>query len=255
VVTFVLTDMVDSTALWDAHPQGMAETLARHDRLVGEVMASRGGVVLKTKGEGDATMSAFVRASDAVAAAIELQEQLGAEDWSEGLEVRVRVAVHTGEAHERDGDYFGPALNRAARLRSLAVGGRAVVGLAVGRPTLDQPEASTQRQHQRLGVVSSRHQVEAPTTRQKDSLAEGQRVGGRARPFRRGLTIGYVALAGVSSHYSGTPERQSVTPERERTPPVTCRPLKAAGHLRGLPPCLRIGADLHQVGLPNLPSV
>jgi DNA-binding SARP family transcriptional activator len=127
VVTFVLTDVVGSTALWDAHPQAMADTLARHDRLVGEVVASHGGIVLKTKGEGDATMSVFVRASDAVGAAVALQDRLGAEHWPEGLEVRVRVAVHTGEAHERDGDYFGPALNRVARLRSLAVGGQVLL--------------------------------------------------------------------------------------------------------------------------------
>jgi class 3 adenylate cyclase/tetratricopeptide (TPR) repeat protein len=127
VVTFVLTDMVDSTAMWDAHPEAMAEILARHDALVGEVIASHGGVVLKSKGEGDATMSAFVRASDAVAAAAELQDRLGGEHWPQGLLIRVRVAVHTGEAHERDGDYFGPALNRAARLRSLAVGGQVLV--------------------------------------------------------------------------------------------------------------------------------
>jgi class 3 adenylate cyclase/tetratricopeptide (TPR) repeat protein len=127
VVTFVLTDMVDSTVMWDAHPQAMAEILARHDALVGEVIAAHGGVVLKPKGEGDSTMSVFVRASDAVAAAVGLQDRLRAEHWPEGLEVRVRVAVHTGEAHERDGDYFGPALNRAARLRSVAVGGQVLL--------------------------------------------------------------------------------------------------------------------------------
>ena len=76
-------------------------------------------MLLKSKGEGDSTLSVFRRASDAVACAAELQAALAAASWPAGLELRVRIAVHTGEAHERDGDYFGPALNRAARLRAL----------------------------------------------------------------------------------------------------------------------------------------
>ena len=72
----------------------------------------------------------FRRASDAVACAVELQRSLHDASWPGGLELRVRVALHTGEAHEREGDYFGPALNRAARLRSVARGGVTVMSQA-----------------------------------------------------------------------------------------------------------------------------
>ena len=126
VVTFLLTDIVDSTALWEKHLGAMAEALREHDTLVARTVHAHDGVLMKSKGEGDSTLSVFQRATDAVHAALALRSALAAAPWPAGIAVQVRVALHTGEAFEREGDYFGPALNRAARLRSLA-GGDAVV--------------------------------------------------------------------------------------------------------------------------------
>ena len=124
VITFLLTDIEGSTSLWDSQPDAMAAALEGHDRLVASVIHGAGGQVVKSKGEGDALLAVFQRASEAVTAALEVQRALAAEDWPAGVEMRVRMGVHTGEAHERDGDYFGPTLNRAARLRGLASGGQ-----------------------------------------------------------------------------------------------------------------------------------
>lgn len=123
-VTFLLTDIEGSTAAWEAEADAMAVALARHDELVEQVVTSRGGRLIKTRGEGDATFSVFERPSAAAAAAIELQEAIGHEPWALRQPMRIRVALHTGEVELRDGDYFGRAVNRAARLRSLAAGGQ-----------------------------------------------------------------------------------------------------------------------------------
>ncbi len=124
VVTFLLSDIEGSTELWETHPVAMADVLERHDRIIAHVIGERGGHLIKSKGEGDATLSVFRRATDAVAAALDLGHALSGEPWRDDIELRVRMAIHTGEAHERDGDYFGPAVNRAARVRSLARGGQ-----------------------------------------------------------------------------------------------------------------------------------
>jgi class 3 adenylate cyclase len=138
IVTFLLTDLEDSTRLWDRHPTLMAGCIARHEELVSSAVARAGGVVLKDRGEGDATLSVFARATAAVSAAVELQRLLHDEPWPPDVALRARVAVHTGEAYERDGDYFGPALNRAARLRSLASGGEVVMSRATADLVTDR---------------------------------------------------------------------------------------------------------------------
>jgi DNA-binding SARP family transcriptional activator len=122
VVTFLLTDIEGSTELWESNPAEMAHILERHDRLIEHIVATHGGHLIKSKGEGDATLSVFRRATGAAAAAVDLSRAIAAEKWRGDVALRVRVAIHTGEAHERDGDYFGPALNRAARIRALAAG-------------------------------------------------------------------------------------------------------------------------------------
>ena len=130
VVTFLLTDIEGSSGLWEADADAMAAALELHDELIAKSANEHGGRLLKAKGEGDATLTVFRRASDAVACAVELRRTLHGAPWPGGLDLRVRVALHTGEAHERDGDYFGPALNRAARLRGVARGGATVLSQA-----------------------------------------------------------------------------------------------------------------------------
>ncbi|MEY2432456.1 MAG: hypothetical protein QOC92_2181 [Acidimicrobiaceae bacterium] len=127
VVSFLLTDVEGSTALWDTHRRAMTEALRRHDELLTEIVARHQGTMLKARGEGDSTFSVFVRATDAVAGAVAAQRGLAELDWPADAELRVRMAVHTGEAVERAGDYFGSAVNRAARLRSLARGGQVLL--------------------------------------------------------------------------------------------------------------------------------
>jgi DNA-binding CsgD family transcriptional regulator len=108
----------------------MADALARHDEIVGDTVEAAGGVLLKMRGEGDSTFSVFDRASVGVRAAYVLQRALQSERWPPGTEIRTRAAVHTGEAIERDGDYFGPAVNLVARLRSATKGGQILLSAA-----------------------------------------------------------------------------------------------------------------------------
>src|ERR1700742_4527785 len=136
-VTFLLTDIEGSTAAWEADADAMAVALARHDELVEQVVTSRGGRLIKTRGEGDATFSVFDRPSAAAAAAIDLQEAIVHEPWELREAMRIRVALHTGEVELRDGDYFGRAVNRAARLRSLAAGGQILCSGATAELVID----------------------------------------------------------------------------------------------------------------------
>ena len=108
VVTFVLTDIEGSSALWEADTEAMAAALELHDELVARAAEAHGGRVLKTKGEGDSTLTVFRRATDAVAGAVDVHGALAATAWPGGLDLRVRIAVHTGEAHERGGDSLVP---------------------------------------------------------------------------------------------------------------------------------------------------
>src|SRR5206468_10123740 len=84
-----------------------------------------------------ATFSVFERPSGAAAAAIELQDGIAHEPWALREPMRIRIAVHTGEVELRDGDYFGRAVNRAARLRSLAVGGQILCSGASAELVID----------------------------------------------------------------------------------------------------------------------
>jgi len=136
-VTFLLTDIEGSTATWEAEADAMAVALARHDEVVEQVVTSRGGRLIKTRGEGDATFSVFERPSAAAAAAIELQDAIRQEPWELMQPMRIRVALHTGEVEFRDGDYFGRAVNRAARLRSLAAGGQILCSGATAELVID----------------------------------------------------------------------------------------------------------------------
>ena len=138
VVTFLLTDIEGSSGLWEADAEAMAAALEQHDELIAQAVHEHDGRLLKAKGEGDATLTVFRRASDAVRCAVEIQRTLQGASWPGGLDLRVRAALHTGEAHERDGDYFGPALNRAARLRSVARGGATVMSQATAEIVHDR---------------------------------------------------------------------------------------------------------------------
>jgi predicted ATPase len=127
-VTFLFTDIEGSTQLWETAPDAMRAALARHDEVVRGAIEGHSGHVFSTGGDGFA--AAFARAGDALAAAGDAQAGLGAETWPGGAPIRVRMGLHTGEVDERGGDYFGPALNRAARLTSLGHGGQVLCSSA-----------------------------------------------------------------------------------------------------------------------------
>jgi class 3 adenylate cyclase len=121
-VTFLFTDIEGSTRLWEAAPGQMRSALASHDAIVRAAIEDHGGHVFSTGGDGFA--AAFDRPDQAWDAAVEAQRALTGHAWPETAPVRVRMAVHTGAAEERGGDYFGPAVNRAARLMALGHGGQ-----------------------------------------------------------------------------------------------------------------------------------
>jgi predicted ATPase/class 3 adenylate cyclase len=143
VVTFCLTDIERSTSLWEQHPGEMATALARHDALVAHAVEDHGGRLIKTQGEGDSTLSVFPRASLAVAAALAIHHALAHEDWHDDLTIAVRIALHTGEAQLRDGDYYGTTLNRAARLRALAQGDQILLSAATAAVIADELPQNT----------------------------------------------------------------------------------------------------------------
>jgi predicted ATPase/class 3 adenylate cyclase len=124
-VTFLFSDIEGSTARWEDEPEAMGLAVACHDSLVREAIESHDGYVFKTMG--DAFCAAFSTAADALGAALDAQRALAAQDFSAVEGLRVRMALHTGQCAERDGDYFGPTVNRVARLLAIAHGEQVVV--------------------------------------------------------------------------------------------------------------------------------
>ncbi len=120
-VTLLLADVENSTRLWETQPEQMTAALALLNRTVDEAVAAYDGARPVEQGEGDSFVTAFARASDAVACALALQRAPFAP-------IRIRIGVHTGEIQLRDdSNYAGPTVNRAARLRDLAHGGQTVL--------------------------------------------------------------------------------------------------------------------------------
>ena len=127
-VTFLFTDIEGSTTRWEHHPDAMRVALARHDALLCSVITAQNGYVFKMVG--DAVYAAFAVPADAVSAAVAAQRAVAAEEWGEVSPLRVRMALHTGAAQSRDDDYFGPTLNRVARVLSTGYGGQILLSVA-----------------------------------------------------------------------------------------------------------------------------
>ncbi|HET7813405.1 MAG TPA: tetratricopeptide repeat protein [Candidatus Baltobacteraceae bacterium] len=124
--TFLFTDIVGSTRLWERAPKAARQALARHNELVKTIVSLNGGSVFKMVG--DACCCVFGTASDAIAAAVAMQRDLATEPWPSAVgTMQIRIGIHSGDAICEDGDYFGPALNRVARLVSAAHGGQIVL--------------------------------------------------------------------------------------------------------------------------------
>src|SRR6184192_3907593 len=118
-VTFLFTDMEGSSRAWDSYPSETRAALQRHDEIVAREVEGHDGAIILERGEGDSVFAVFTRGSDAVAAAFDIQRAFQKEPWPSHVPVRVRMAIHTGEAVA---DYRGPDVNRAARIRAIGHG-------------------------------------------------------------------------------------------------------------------------------------
>jgi predicted ATPase/class 3 adenylate cyclase len=137
-VTFLFTDIEASTELWAQHHEAMRVALARHDALLRQAIEAYGGVVFKTVG--DAFYATFATAADALVAALAAQRAIHAETKSSAqspisnlqspIDLRVRMALHTGTAETRADDYFGHTLSRVARLLAAGHGGQVLLSAA-----------------------------------------------------------------------------------------------------------------------------
>ena len=129
-VTFLFTDIEGSTRLWEQHPEAMKAALARHDAILRQTVTAHEGYIVKTTGDG--LHAAFQTAGCALTAALIAQQALQAETWPalQPQALRVRMGLHTGEAEARAGDYYGSAVNRAARLMAVCYGGQVLVSSA-----------------------------------------------------------------------------------------------------------------------------
>ena len=133
VLTVVMTDIQGSATLWEECPHEMSAALVRHDGILAQFVESHGGRLIKSMGEGDSSVSVFTSALEGVQAAADVVRAIDREPWPGGLTVRVRGGVHTGEVELRDGDYFGPTMNRTARIRGQADGGQLFVSSVTSR--------------------------------------------------------------------------------------------------------------------------
>src|SRR5947207_1869910 len=124
-VTFLFTDIEGSTRLWEAQEGAMRNALVRHDAVLRQAIERDGGHIFKTGG--DSFCVAFSTATNAVTACLAAQQALHKEHWPPSAEIRVRMALHTGTAETREGDYYGPTLNRVARLLALGHGGQTLL--------------------------------------------------------------------------------------------------------------------------------
>jgi predicted ATPase/class 3 adenylate cyclase len=126
ILTFLFTDLEGSTPLWEQHPDLMQVVSARHDELLRTVFEGNGGRVVKTMGDGLHVV--FASPADGIAAALAGQQAIATELWpAEVGSIKVRMGLHAGEGRAREGDYYGPDLNRAARVMGIGHGGQVLV--------------------------------------------------------------------------------------------------------------------------------
>jgi predicted ATPase/class 3 adenylate cyclase len=195
-LTFLFTDIEGSTRLWEEHRQPMKVALERHDAILRASVENSNGQVVKSTGDG--LMAVFGSAVDGLRACIKAQHDLAREPWGHTGPLRVRMALHAGEAAVRNGDYHGPTLNRAARIMSAGHGGQVLLSAAAAAlVTDDLPNGSTLRD---LGE----HQL-------KD-LGRAERVFQLVYP---GLPVSFPPLATVSRRPRRLPEQPSEFVGRE----------------------------------------
>ena len=126
--TFLFTDLQQSSFLWEQYRSQMENALHEHDKIITEQIEKNSGTLVKMMGDG--AMAVFDDPMDAVRVGVGIQTAMAQHNWGVLDELKVRIGIHSGEAQERDGDYFGPSLSRAARIMSAGHGGQILVSSA-----------------------------------------------------------------------------------------------------------------------------
>lgn len=124
LLTFLMTDVESYSILYEDHEEEMQQIVPRHNQIAKEIIEAYSGHLIKKQGEGDSIFAVFTSAANAMAAACNLQIAFSSEKWPDPIELKVRIALDTGESQPIEGDYTGPIVNRCARLRAIANGGQ-----------------------------------------------------------------------------------------------------------------------------------
>lgn len=197
IVTFLFTDIEGSTRLWEREPERMRPALARHDALARTAIERHRGVIVKMAGDG--AHAAFDDPLDAVAGALELQQALADPQTTHGITFRVRCGLHAGAVERRDNDFFGSAVNRAARITGVAHGGQVLLSEAVAVLIRDRLPADVSLRD--LGSVRLR------------DLAEAERIYQVVHPQ---LRADFPALRALEATPNNLPEQLTSFVGRER---------------------------------------
>lgn len=139
IVAFLLTDLAGSTHAWEDRPNAMRQVLEQHDEIIVRCVEGRGGALVEAGREGDSVLAVFQNTAAAANAALDIQRAVAAAEWPEGIGVRIRIALHAGEAQLRGGHYFGQALNRCARLLATCHPGQILMTKTVQEILVDEP--------------------------------------------------------------------------------------------------------------------
>jgi predicted ATPase/class 3 adenylate cyclase len=138
--------MEGSTRMWEESPDLMVRALEQHDEIIDEAVDAHDGASVKPRGEGDSRFLVFSDAGDALRAIAQIQARVASAEWATPTAIRIRAALHTGTADPQLGDYYGTAVNRAARLRTIAHGGQTIMSASTWELVRDRlPDGITVR--------------------------------------------------------------------------------------------------------------
>ena len=143
-LTFMLTDLVGSTRAWESAPAAMRKAMEGHDHIVDDCLTQHHGTEVPSGRAGDSILAVFPRAVDAATCALSLQRAFAAERWPAEVTLEIRVALHSGEAELRQGQYHGQVLNRCARLLATCHGGQVLLTSATEQLLVDELPPSTE---------------------------------------------------------------------------------------------------------------
>src|SRR6266576_3066497 len=192
-VTFLFTDVEGSSKAWESYPAETRAALQRYDDIVAREVEGHDGAIILERGEGDSVFSVFTRGSDAVAAALDIQRAFKKEPWPNHVPVRVRMAIHTGEAVA---DYRGPDVNRAARIRAIGHGEQILLSgvmAEIVRETLPENAALVDLgQHRLQDLAETEHVFQLGHPELREEFAPLKSLGN----FRQNLPVQLTSFIG-----------------------------------------------------------